>query len=33
MPSETRVRVAGALALLETKRQSVPAKKHGNIPL
>ncbi len=32
-PSETRVRVAGALALLENKRQTVPAKKHGNIPL
>jgi propionyl-CoA carboxylase beta chain len=33
LPSETRARVAGALALLEGKRQSVPAKKHGNIPL
>jgi len=33
LPSETRVRVAGALALLENKRQTVPAKKHGNIPL
>jgi acetyl-CoA carboxylase carboxyltransferase component len=33
LPSETRARVAGALALLENKRQSVPAKKHGNIPL
>ena len=33
LPSETRVRVAGALAMLENKRQSVPAKKHGNIPL
>jgi acetyl-CoA carboxylase carboxyltransferase component len=33
LPSETRVRVAGALALLRSKRQSVPAKKHGNIPL
>jgi acetyl-CoA carboxylase carboxyltransferase component len=32
-PSETRARVAGALAMLENKRQSVPAKKHGNIPL
>jgi acetyl-CoA carboxylase carboxyltransferase component len=32
-PSETRARVAGALALLENKRQAVPAKKHGNIPL
>ena len=33
LPSETRARVAGALAMLENKRQSVPAKKHGNIPL
>jgi len=33
LPSETRARVAGALALLENKRQAVPAKKHGNIPL
>jgi propionyl-CoA carboxylase beta chain len=33
LPSETRARVTGALAMLENKRQSVPAKKHGNIPL
>jgi propionyl-CoA carboxylase beta chain len=33
LPSETRSRVAGALRLLATKRQSVPPKKHGNIPL
>jgi acetyl-CoA carboxylase carboxyltransferase component len=33
LPSETRSRVAAALAMLENKRQSVPAKKHGNIPL
>jgi acetyl-CoA carboxylase carboxyltransferase component len=33
MPSETRARLAGALAMLEHKRQSVPPKKHGNIPL
>jgi acetyl-CoA carboxylase carboxyltransferase component len=33
LPSETRARVAGALGLLENKRQSVPPKKHGNIPL
>jgi propionyl-CoA carboxylase beta chain len=33
LPSETRARVAGALALLENKRQAVPPKKHGNIPL
>ncbi len=33
MPSETRARIASGLALLEGKRQSVPPKKHGNIPL
>jgi propionyl-CoA carboxylase beta chain len=33
LPSETRGRVADALSLLEGKRQSVPQKKHGNIPL
>jgi acetyl-CoA carboxylase carboxyltransferase component len=33
LPSETRARVAGAFAMLENKRQSVPPKKHGNIPL
>jgi propionyl-CoA carboxylase beta chain len=33
LPSETRARVAGALAMLENKHQSVPPKKHGNIPL
>ena len=33
LPSESRSRVAGALAVLENKRQSVPPKKHGNIPL
>ena len=33
LPSETRARVADALSLLEGKRQSLPPKKHGNIPL
>ena len=33
MPSETRARIVGALEMLEHKRQSVPPKKHGNIPL
>ncbi|MDQ3880509.1 MAG: acyl-CoA carboxylase subunit beta [Chloroflexota bacterium] len=32
-PSQTRDRILTALAMLETKRQSNPAKKHGNIPL
>jgi acetyl-CoA carboxylase carboxyltransferase component len=33
LPSETRARVVDAMAMLQGKRQSVPARKHGNIPL
>ena len=33
LPSETRARVVDALVMLQGKRQAVPAKKHGNIPL
>jgi acetyl-CoA carboxylase carboxyltransferase component len=32
-PAETRARLASGLKLLEGKRQSLPSKKHGNIPL
>ena len=32
-PSETRAKLVAAFALLEGKRVSLPAKKHGNIPL
>lgn len=32
-PSTTRQRVISALDMLSTKRESLPAKKHGNIPL
>jgi acetyl-CoA carboxylase carboxyltransferase component len=32
-PATTRRRVIGAFDMLESKRQSLPAKKHGNIPL
>ncbi|MGA7688852.1 MAG: acyl-CoA carboxylase subunit beta, partial [Jiangellales bacterium] len=32
-PSRTRVAVTQALRALRTKRQSMPPKKHGNIPL
>ncbi len=32
-PSETRVQVVRALRALATKRATLPAKKHGNIPL
>ena len=33
LPSETRSRIADGLAMLAGKRQAVPARKHGNIPL
>jgi propionyl-CoA carboxylase beta subunit len=32
-PRETRARLAAALAVLHTKRDANPPKKHGNIPL
>ncbi|MFQ6029985.1 MAG: acyl-CoA carboxylase subunit beta, partial [Dehalococcoidia bacterium] len=32
-PAETRVSIINALQMLQTKRDSLPAKKHGNIPL
>ncbi|MDR2088062.1 MAG: methylmalonyl-CoA carboxyltransferase [Clostridiales Family XIII bacterium] len=32
-PATTRRRVIGAFEMLRSKRQSLPAKKHGNIPL
>ncbi|MEE8165958.1 MAG: acyl-CoA carboxylase subunit beta [Myxococcota bacterium] len=32
-PSETRPRLIEALSLIETKRESNPPRKHGNIPL
>jgi propionyl-CoA carboxylase beta chain len=32
-PSTTRMEVIRALRLLRTKRESLPPKKHGNIPL
>jgi propionyl-CoA carboxylase beta chain len=32
-PHETRVEVVRALRLLRSKREVLPAKKHGNIPL
>ncbi|MEC3974371.1 acyl-CoA carboxylase subunit beta [Amycolatopsis sp. H20-H5] len=33
VPSQTRRHVSQALRTLRTKRQTLPAKKHGNIPL
>jgi acetyl-CoA carboxylase carboxyltransferase component len=32
-PAETRPRLIKALRMLSTKRESLPARKHGNIPL
>ncbi|HLJ99966.1 MAG TPA: carboxyl transferase domain-containing protein, partial [Streptosporangiaceae bacterium] len=32
-PAETRLAVRGALRTLRTKRETLPPKKHGNIPL
>ena len=32
-PRETRKKLIQALAMLENKREKLPAKKHGNIPL
>ena len=32
-PSATRAEITRALRLLRTKRATLPAKKHGNIPL
>jgi acetyl-CoA/propionyl-CoA carboxylase carboxyl transferase subunit len=32
-PAETRVRLIQALRMLANKREAVPARKHGNIPL
>jgi propionyl-CoA carboxylase beta chain len=32
-PHETRIEIVKALRLLETKRELLPSKKHGNIPL
>jgi acetyl-CoA carboxylase carboxyltransferase component len=32
-PSETRARLIDALEILCTKSESLPPKKHGNIPM
>ena len=32
-PADTRLRIAKALEMLQNKRDTLPAKKHGNIPL
>jgi Acetyl-CoA carboxylase, carboxyltransferase component (subunits alpha and beta) len=33
VPSTTRQRLASAFDMLQSKRETNPAKKHGNIPL
>jgi acetyl-CoA carboxylase carboxyltransferase component len=33
LPRQTRPAIVRALRQLHSKRQSLPAKKHGNIPL
>ncbi len=33
LPRDTRARIIDALEMLETKRETRPAKKHGNIPM
>ena len=33
LPEETRAKIVAAFAMLKTKERSLPAKKHGNIPL
>ena len=33
MPHETRIEIVKALRALQSKRQVLPPKKHGNIPL
>jgi len=33
LPRETRPRLIEALEVLSTKRESLPPKKHGNIPV
>jgi acetyl-CoA carboxylase carboxyltransferase component len=32
-PAETRAKVAAGLAMLRTKREELPRRKHGNVPL
>ncbi len=32
-PSETRARLLAGLAMLASKRDDRPARKHGNLPL
>ena len=33
LPEETKSRIVNAFIMLDGKKQSLPAKKHGNLPL
>jgi acetyl-CoA carboxylase carboxyltransferase component len=32
-PADTRIKLIAGLALLESKREELPKRKHGNVPL
>jgi acetyl-CoA carboxylase carboxyltransferase component len=32
-PADTRIKLVAGLALLESKREELPKRKHGNVPL
>ncbi|MDE0194560.1 MAG: methylmalonyl-CoA carboxyltransferase, partial [bacterium] len=32
-PSQTRRKIAAGLRMLESKREELPERKHGNVPL
>ena len=32
-PAETRIKLAAGLELLRSKREELPKRKHGNVPL
>jgi acetyl-CoA carboxylase carboxyltransferase component len=32
-PAETRVKLIAGLEMLRTKREELPRRKHGNVPL
>ncbi len=32
-PAETRQKIASGLAMLRSKREELPSRKHGNMPL
>jgi len=32
-PADTRLKIAAGLAMLRSKREELPRRKHGNVPL